>query len=65
MFYNTCKLFIYSTDADCRNGTTYLEAKGNETSTKWLWYDQIALLVMIVFFLMLAYILLRMVKKEK
>ena len=64
-FITLTKLFIYSNGTDCMSGTRFLETRGYETSTEWLWYDQVALAAMIVFFLSLAYINLRMVKKEK
>lgn len=45
------------------NGTEILENQGFKVS--WLWYDQIGLAGLCVLFLVLGYITLRLVKKEK
>lgn len=49
----------------CLNGTQALIDRGFETSTAWLWYDQLALLTITLIFLVFCYINLRTAKKHK
>lgn len=49
----------------CLNGTQALIDRGFETSTAWLWYDQLALLAVTLVFLVFCYINLRIAKKHK
>ena len=47
------------------NGTEALIERGFETSTAWLWYDQIILACITIVCLIITYINLRMVKKHR
>ncbi len=49
-------------DATC-DGLDELDFLGYETG--WLWYDILALILFAVVFLNLAYVILRLIKKEK
>ena len=61
-------VFIFSfggMDSVCCEGSAILELKGYETSTAWLWYSVLGLAGLLVLFMTLAYVSLRLVKKEK
>ena len=52
-------------DPVCINGTENLIERGFEVDHVWIWYDQIGLFCLTLFFLGLTYFNLRMVKKTK
>ena len=60
-----------NTTADCSFNTSMCTFDGLEQLSQlgyqvdWLWYDQLALVLFSVFFLFIAYIILRSIKKDK
>ncbi len=51
--------------SNCCSGDVFLEARGYETSTEWIWYNVAGLIGLFLVFMTFAYISLRIVKKEK
>lgn len=49
----------------CINGTNALEGLGYETEAIWIWYDQIALAGLTLFFLTICIVNLQLIKKHK
>jgi hypothetical protein len=49
----------------CISGTEALSGLGYETAGVWVWYDQIALAGISLFFLTLCCVILQLIKKHK
>lgn len=63
---NHCYLSVHSGRSSmCCSGDLFLEIRGYETSSEWIWYNVAALVGLFLVFMTLAYISLRLVKKEK